>query len=167
MKKSTNKKILDPCCGSRKFYFDKNNPLVLFGDCRDESFVQCDDRILNVHPDQILDFKKLPFEDETFPLVIFDPPHLYNLGKNSFMAQSYGVLDKKTWRNDLSEGFKECWRVLRPSGTLIFKWTDKDIPLSQILELFKPISPVFGDKKITSKKLDINRFWLVFFKQEP
>ena len=29
--------VLDPACGGRKFYFDKNNPIVLFGDIRDES----------------------------------------------------------------------------------------------------------------------------------
>ena len=87
------KSILDPASGSRKFYFDKNNSIVLFGDIRDESYVQCDSRILNVHPDQKMDFRKLPFEDNSFSLVVFDPPHLYNLGENSYMAQSYGVLN--------------------------------------------------------------------------
>lgn len=28
------KPILDVCCGSRMFYFDKNNPDVVFMDCR-------------------------------------------------------------------------------------------------------------------------------------
>lgn len=26
-----NQKILDPCCGSRMFYFDRNNSNVVFG----------------------------------------------------------------------------------------------------------------------------------------
>lgn len=29
------KPILDPCCGSRMFYFDKQNPLVDFRDTRE------------------------------------------------------------------------------------------------------------------------------------
>ena len=31
------KKILDACCGSRMFWFDKNNPDVLFIDKRSET----------------------------------------------------------------------------------------------------------------------------------
>jgi hypothetical protein len=69
--------VLDPACGGRKFYFDKNNPIVLFGDIRDESYVQCDYRTLDVHPDQKMDFRSLPFKDNSFYLVMFDPPHLY------------------------------------------------------------------------------------------
>lgn len=158
------KLILDPASGGKKFYFDKSNSIVLFGDIRDESYVQCDSRILNVHPDQKMDFRKLPFEDNSFSLVVFDPPHLYNLGSNSYMAQSYGVLNKDTWKEDLEKGFQECWRVLKPQGTLVFKWADKDIPLNEILELFKPIAPIFGDKKVTNPKTKVSRFWLVFFK---
>ena len=160
------KSILDPASGSRKFYFDKNNSIVLFGDIRDESYVQCDSPIFNVHPDQKMDFRNLPFEDNSFSLVIFDPPHLYNLGSNSYMAQSYGVLNKDTWKEDLAKGFRECWRVLKPQGSLVFKWTNKDIPLSNILDLFKPISPVCGDKKVTNPKTHVSRFWLVFFKEK-
>ena len=33
---SETKIILDACCGSRMFWFDKENPLVLFADIRDE-----------------------------------------------------------------------------------------------------------------------------------
>lgn len=158
------KNILDPCCGAKKFYFNKNNSLVLFGDIRDETYIQCDKRVLKVHPDQKMDFRKLPFNNEEFSLVVFDPPHLINLGLNSYMAQSYEVLDKATWKDDLRRGFFECWRVLKPGGTLIFKWADKDIALSQILKLFEPISPIFGDKKTTNSKTNTSRFWLVFFK---
>lgn len=30
------KPILDACCGGRMFYFDKNNPNVLFADIRNQ-----------------------------------------------------------------------------------------------------------------------------------
>ena len=32
---SETKIILDACCGSRMFWFDKENPLTLFADIRD------------------------------------------------------------------------------------------------------------------------------------
>jgi len=160
------KPILDPACGSKNFYFDKNSPLVLYGDIRDESLLLSNYQTLEVHPDEVMDFRNLKFEDETFSLVVFDPPHLYNLGKTSVMGQTYGVLNKDTWEEDLSQGFKECWRVLKPNGTLIFKWTDKDISLAHMLHLFKPIKPLFGDKKVINSKTGVSRFWLVFFKGE-
>ena len=53
--------ILDACCGSRMFWFDKKNPLTLFVDIRDEEHVLCDGRDLKVHPDLIADFTNLPF----------------------------------------------------------------------------------------------------------
>ena len=43
--------ILDPCCGSRMFWFDKANQGVLFGDIRDAEHVLCDGRVLKVEPD--------------------------------------------------------------------------------------------------------------------
>ena len=43
--------ILDPACGGRMFWFDKHDPRVLFGDCRDESWELCDGRRFDVKPD--------------------------------------------------------------------------------------------------------------------
>ena len=34
--------ILDVCCGSRMFWFDKNNPAALFVDIRNEEHILCD-----------------------------------------------------------------------------------------------------------------------------
>lgn len=81
------------------------------------------------------------------------------------MAQSYGVLNKETWKEDLQKGFRECWRVLKPHGTLIFKWADKDVSLAELLYVLER-EPVFGDKKPAANKAGTNRFFLVFFKDE-
>lgn len=116
-----NAKILDACCGSRMFWFDKNNPDVLFADVRKENHVLCDGRLLEINPDVISDFRKMDFADNSFQMVVFDPPHLHKLGKDSWMAKKYGVLFP-TWENDIAAGFSECWRVLKVGGTLIFKW---------------------------------------------
>ncbi len=116
----TGKKILDACCGSRMFWFDKSNPNVVFADIRDEKHTLCDGRELDISPDVIVDFRSMPFDDDTFSLVVFDPPHLKSLGKNSWMAKKYGVLNYN-WEHDLLQGFKECMRVLKPNGTLNVK----------------------------------------------
>ena len=75
------KTILDACCGSRMFWYDKINPLVLFSDIREEEHTLCDGRLLEIKPDVIADFRNLPFDDGQFKLVVFDPPHLEKLGK--------------------------------------------------------------------------------------
>ena len=51
------KEILDACCGSRMFHFDKNNPNVLYMDNRKTEDILCDGRKLIVNPDIIADFR--------------------------------------------------------------------------------------------------------------
>lgn len=118
------KKILDACCGSRMFWFDKNNENVVFMDNRQESCTLQDGRKLEVNPDVIGDFTKMPFDDETFYLVVFDPPHLLRAGKSSWIAKKYGIL-KDNWQDEIQKGFIECMRVLKKNGTLVFKWSEQ------------------------------------------
>ena len=71
------KRILDPCCGSKMFWFDKNNPDVEFCDIRKLDKTEFyPGRYIEISPDTICDFTNLPFEDNSFYLVVFDPPHL-------------------------------------------------------------------------------------------
>jgi len=86
---TTDKLILDACCGSRMFWFDKNNPAALFADVRIESHILCDGRALEISPDIQMDFTKMPFADESFHLVVFDPPHLIKLGSKTWMAKKW------------------------------------------------------------------------------
>lgn len=151
-----NKKILDPCCGSRMFWFDRQRPDVLFGDVRNESYILCDGRRLDVNPDVRIDFTSLPFRDNSFKLVVFDPPHLKNVGGKSWMAKKYGKL-VPTWKNEISNGFSECFRVLRPEGILIFKWNEIQIKTSEILKL-TDIRPLFGHLSGRSSKTH----WICF-----
>lgn len=134
--------VLDACCGSRMFWFDPKNPAALFMDKRNESHVLCDGRKLEIAPDRVADFTAMPFPDNSFFLVVFDPPHMNSLGGNSWLAKKYGRLIGD-WRDEIREGFAECLRVLKPNGTLIFKWNTTDIPLADVLEL-APIPPLFG-----------------------
>lgn len=86
--------ILDPACGGRMFWFDKHDPRVLFGDCRDESWELCDGRRFDVKPDQLMDYRHLPFPDDSFRLVVLDPPHIRHGGRTSYMVRKYGLLDE-------------------------------------------------------------------------
>ena len=150
--------ILDACCGSRMMWFNKRNPDVIFGDIRNENHTLCDGRSLEIRPDLDLDFRDMPFPDERFHLIVFDPPHLIRGGDNSWMVKKYGRLNPE-WKADLSAGFSECFRVLKPNGTLIFKWNETQIPVSQIAPL-SPYAPLFGHKSGKQQKTH----WLTFMK---
>lgn len=136
------KKILDACCGSKMMWFDKKEPRTIYADKRTETHILCDGRTLNINPDITIDFTKMPFQDESFNLVVFDPPHLNKLGKNSWMAKKYGIL-LPTWETDIKGGFDECMRVLKKDGTLIFKWNENQIKINKIIEVIG-VTPLFG-----------------------
>lgn len=151
--------VLDPASGSRMFYFDKDDPRVVFGDIRTESHILCDGRALEIAPDVEMDFRDLPFPDGVFKVVVFDPPHLVNVGENAWIGKKYGRLNRDTWRDDLRAGFAECFRVLEPGGVLIFKWNEDQILVSQILAL-TPEKPLIGHKSGKNAKTH----WITFLK---
>jgi len=136
------KKILDACCGSRMFWFDKQNPDVVFGDIRKEEHTLCDGRKLSITPDVEMDFRNIPFPDNHFKLVVFDPPHLNKLGLNTWMAKKYGVL-LPSWELDIKTGLNECMRVVEPNGIVIFKWNEAQITLNKVLAILD-YKPLFG-----------------------
>jgi len=134
------KLILDPASSMRSFYFDKKDKRVLFGDIRvKETHLLTNGQTIHIEPDEVMDFRAIPYPDETFKVVVFDPPHMLNLSEKSWMRKKYGVLDKETWRDDLTKGFAECFRVLKDEGPLIFKWNEVSIPLKEILTLTPPL----------------------------
>ena len=137
--------VLDPCSGSRMMWFDKSDQRCLFGDERIESHNLKDrhyQRHLEIRPDVRLDFRRLPFADNSFKVVVFDPPHLVRAGKKSWLAIKYGSLTAD-WRDDIRKGFAECFRVLESGGVLIFKWNEDQIKVPEILAL-TPEKPLFG-----------------------
>lgn len=150
------KPILDACCGSRMFWFNKNDHRAVFMDNRCVDTTLCDKRKLEVRPDIVGDFRNMPFPDHSFRLVVFDPPHLLHAGEKSWMAQKYGKLILSSWREDLKQGFSECFRVLEDCGILVFKWNEDQIPAKEILKLTDK-EPLFGDKRTKTH-------WFVFMK---
>lgn len=152
------KRVLDVCCGSRMFYFDKDNEDVTFMDIRTHYEELESGHVINVRPDVVGDFRDIPFDNNSFHMVVFDPPHLINAGDNSWLAKKYGKLDKESWREDISSGFSECMRVLKPNGTLIFKWNEEQIALPEILKVID-YEPIFGQKRSKTQ-------FLVFMKED-
>ncbi len=148
--------VLDATCGSRMIWFDKDNKNTIYADNRVLDTVLCDGRILNITPDFIYDFRSMPFEKNTFHLVVFDPPHLVKVGQKSWLFQKYGSL-ADDWKLDLKSGVDECMRVLKPYGTLIFKWNEEQIQLSEILSAIKR-EPLFGNRRSKTH-------WIVFIKE--
>ncbi|MBC2258879.1 class I SAM-dependent methyltransferase [Listeria booriae] len=151
------KRILDACCGGRMFWFNRKRKDVLFMDIRDFEEKLCDGRKLVVKPDIVADFRDMPFPDESFYLVVFDPPHLLRAGDKSWLAKKYGKLGP-LWKHDISEGFNECMRVLKPNSTLVFKWNEDQVKLSEILKVVA-VEPLFGFRRGKTH-------FLVFMKDE-
>lgn len=160
------KRVLDPCSGGRMMWFDREHPDVVFGDRRSETLTVTDrshgradgTRILRIEPDVLLDFRALPYPDGAFRLVAFDPPHLVRAGSKSWLAAKYGKLGQD-WCDDLRAGFAECFRVLAVDGVLVFKWSETQVKLTEVLAL-TPHRPLFGN---TSGKKS-GTHWMVFIK---
>lgn len=160
-----NKPILDVACGGKMFYFNKEDPRVLFCDKRRIKTTLCDGRNFDVSPDIQADFTNLPFEDNCFKLVIFDPPHLVHKGTyedsqiTGWQQIKYGAL-YDDWHDMITKGFSECFRVLDKNGVLVFKWNETDILLREILKCTSE-KPVLGHK--SGKRS--NTHWILFFKE--
>lgn len=165
------KTILDVTCGDRTIWFQKNEPHTIYCDKRREEWegwfgtVQNKDgkkkyRNLVIDPDILCDFTDLPFEDESFNLVVFDPPHIENLSSASWMRKEYGSLDGD-WKPMIRKGFEECMRVLKPGGVLVFKWSDISVSTREIINVIGT-EPLFGHR--SGKKM--NTHWMCFMKFE-
>jgi len=151
--------ILDATAGYRMMWINKQHPNCIYLDEREE-----------VNPDIVGDFRDLKkFKNETFRLVLFDPPHSIHSeasAKAFGMLDSYGCLKPETWSSDLKLGLKECWRVLKPYGVLIFKWNETDKSIKQISQYF-PTKPLFGQITNTSKRRNSQlggTYWFCFMK---
>jgi SAM-dependent methyltransferase len=158
--------VLDVCCGPRMFWFDRDDPRALFIDkrreivTRDLGTAKTRNRApAIVDPDIVADFTRLPFADGSFYMVVFDPPHMHKnrSGLSGIFPKLYGTL-AEDWPEAMRCGFAECFRVLRPHGTLIFKWADSSVPVSHVL-MCTPHKPLFGSRR------GRHTHWYVFMKE--
>ena len=77
-------------------WFDKRDDRCLFADQRRETMAidhlpsQAGRSAKTVDPDQIHDFRDMPYGDKSFHHVVFDPPHVRNISMKSVTGFSYG-----------------------------------------------------------------------------
>lgn len=158
------KKILDVTCGARSIWFDKHHPAAVYCDKRREQFhhlwKNAGNCTLDINPDVVCDFTDLPFTDNSFHLVVFDPPHLTGAKETAWLVKKYGKLDEN-WPRMLRDGFQECMRVLKPDGVLIFKWSEYDIPAAHVWKAIGQ-KPLFGHHSGKQSRT----FWACFMKME-
>ena len=161
--------ILDTTCGSRSIWFNKNEPHTIYCDIRSEEWEgdfgnairsdgQKKHRKIVINPDIICDFTDLPFENNSFHMVVFDPPHIKNIAKGAWMRKMYGSLDHG-WEDMIRNGFRECMRVLKENGVLVFKWSDVSVSTRDIINVIGQ-EPLFGHR--SGKKM--NTHWMCFMK---
>ena len=161
------KHILDATCGSRTIWFQKHCPMAVYMDCREEhgtaiwkSTKNDSIRTIDVEPDIVADFTAMPFPDCSFELVVFDPPHLLKVGETAWLKKKYGKLPTN-WQALIHDGFWECMRVLKPYGTLIFKWSEIDIPTHDVIKAIGTV-PLFGHRSGKS----MGTHWMCFMKDD-
>lgn len=141
------------------FWYNKKHPNTIYIDIEQKKEGHIKGKLHSVTPDIIMDFRDLKFPDNSFKLIVWDPPHKVKLAKTSKLGKYYGSLNAETWPGDLKRGFKECWRVLEDYGVLIFKWNENEISLDKVLRLFPKI-PLFGHPRYSNEKTH----WLCFMK---
>ena len=157
-------KILDATCGAKQMWYQKNHPFVTYMDKRKgKVFYQYPNSNkkykLKFNPDIQCEWEDMPFPDEYFDMVIFDPPHILQKKESGCLAMKYSVLNPKTWKVDLKVGINQCFRVLKKNGTFILKWDECCMDLSDIIKLF-PYPPLFGTRTGKNNK----NIWLLFLK---
>ena len=150
--------ILDATAGFRMMWFNKQHPNCVYLDEKPE----CE-------PDIVGDFRHLEqFEDESFKLIVFDPPHILRKTQRctANMVKAFGQLNPETWESDLKKAFSELWRVLKPYGVLVFKWSNHQLNSNQIIKL-APCKPLFYQVAYNKNKggrNSIQSLWFCFMK---
>lgn len=115
-----NKQILDMTCGARTMWFDKNEPHTIYCDKRKETYYNVwgsdkAERKLIVNPDVQCDFTELPFPDNSFSLVLFDPPHLIHAKETAWL-----VKNTESW---MSHGL-QCYMMVSQKECVFWHQTE-------------------------------------------
>lgn len=159
-------RVLDMACGSRMFWHNREHPNAIYLDNRQASYLLPDKstrggvRALTIRPTVQADFTNLPFRNDQFDCVVFDPPHLIGAGKNGWLAKKYGVLPSE-WKDIVTRGFDEGFRVLRPNGMFILKWSSHSVKIGNVLALTVR-QPLFGSQR----NRHASTHWVMFAKED-
>jgi hypothetical protein len=127
-----------PAAAVGMWWWDKAHPLAVYMDVREAPRGSVGE--LTGHPEWNPNWSceptcsatsaTMPFEDESFQLVVFDPPHVTREKQppEGINGLKYGALHPETEQEDLRRGFAECWRVLRSerdADVQVGRWLDQ------------------------------------------
>lgn len=124
-------RILDLSAGNGAVWFGERPPGVVAVDRR-----HCTETVR-------ADSRFLPFRDDAFDLVVFDPPHT-NFGANGKMTAAYGHSTMPEIRDLIAATAAEAARCTRAQGLMALKWSDRDTGLPAVLGLMPMWRPLFG-----------------------
>jgi SAM-dependent methyltransferase len=146
--------ILDATCGKRGIWFNKQCKDCVYLDIRKE-----------VKPDILADDTALPFRDNIFNIIVFDPPHT-SMGPKSIMGKLYGRFTLARIKDTVARGATEFYRVLKNDGILLFKWNTHDISLGKVLSLMSIyFEPLFGQRVAYRTKHSSKTYWVCLVKK--
>ena len=152
--------ILDVTAGNRMMWAhlqDKDSKYIMFTDKQEG---------LKVAPDIICNWRRLPFPDNRFLVVVFDPPHAWGFGVNSIHSDPMAS-EGSWWGNpsrrkelvlDMIHGQKEFARV---APVLCFKWNDNCMSLERALSCLTEWKEVFRKEVNSSGKLGKSKTWWI------
>lgn len=105
---------LDPTYGSGGFYKNGVPIPALIGD------------VTPRNPDvAAMDCRNLPFKSATLGSIVFDPPFIHAMGKDSIIGQRFAdERSQHSLRALYLAALVEFYRVLKPKGILVFKCQD-------------------------------------------
>jgi len=141
---------------------NKNPPLTVF----------MDKNALSPRPPDVVGvWEFLPFRDDVFECVIFDPPHKHGrttgrgLWATPTSSSYYGIdIPRIKFLSGVYRGTREFLRV---SKRLCFKWNDIEMSVSRVLSLFpkewKEVYRRVIDKGLKTKTLT---FWITFVRSK-
>lgn len=141
---------MDLTAGKRATWWVKAYEHAVFVDIRE-----------SVRPDVVANSCCLPFRNDTFDLVSFDPPHV-NVGANSNMTKDYGHHTIQQIRSFILGAAREANRVAKKDAVMAFKWNDHDQGFKAILSLMAPHwEPLFGAKVSVRTKHYSQTAWVL------
>ena len=133
---------------------------------KDTGYIIIDKRCLElaVRPDIRCVWEYLPFRDDAFDIVLFDPPHMVRHGEYKGiydMVYKYGVWKRK---GDIVPAlFKAVREFNRVGRRLIFKWYEDSITLWALYSIFRGLWVEVHRVKRQSRGIGKKIVWWVVF----
>ncbi len=159
--------ILDMTSGCRAIWLEKEHSDCVYVDRRalivpmHRRGDKLDESSLAWTPDVVADNAALPFRDNLFSLLVYDPPHR-GFTADSNMGRRYGSASLEEVRENIRAAAKEAHRVAMPGAHLAMKWNDIDISINIVLGMmFTYWRALFGHSMSGEKANSVTRWVLL------